>query len=183
MRGQQIRRSTLATLPPMFDVAAAIFAVLLVATGLVKVRRPEPTSRAMAELGLPFRPALGRLLGLVEVATGAAALAVGGALVWGVQASLYLAFAVWVAAALRSGTPIATCGCLGSPDTPPYWGHLAIDIVAVVASAGAAIGGTGSPLVGGLAETLTTVLVAGIGAFLAWVVIGDAARVTGMAGS
>jgi hypothetical protein len=173
----------MATLPPMFDVAAAIFAVLLVATGLVKVRRPEPTSRAMADLGLPYRPGLGRLLGIVEVGTGTVALAVGGSVVWGMQALLYLAFAVWVAAALRSGTSIASCGCLGSPDTPPYWGHVAVDIIAVIASAGAAIAGTASPLVGGFGETLTTVLLAGIGAFLAWVAIGDAARVAGMARS
>lgn len=164
----------------MFDVAAAIFAVLLVATGLVKVRRPEPTSRAVADLGLPYRPALGRFLGVVEVVTGTTALVVGGPLAWGAQALLYLAFTAWVGAALRSGSPIASCGCLGTPDTPPYWGHLAVDLVAVVASTGAAIAGTGSPFAGGVGEALATSLLAGVGAFLAWAVIGEAARVAGM---
>jgi len=110
-------------------------ALLLVRSGLSKARRPEPAARAFAELGIPA-PRVVVLVGAVaELAAGAAcavrpepgAVAVG---------SLYLVFAAIVAGQLRRGVT-ASCGCLGSTDSPPSRTHVALNLALVAVAFGA----------------------------------------------
>ena len=49
----------------------------------------------------------------------------------------YALFAVVVAAALRSGKPISSCGCFGKVDTPPSALHVVLNVVAAGVAAGA----------------------------------------------
>jgi hypothetical protein len=95
------------------------------------------------------------------------------------QGVLYASFAVWIGVALARDLPIASCGCLGTDDTPPYWGHLTLDIAAVVLSVAAAFT-VSSPLFAGTTiELVGTTLLVGVGSFLAWLVIGPGARLRG----
>jgi hypothetical protein len=106
-----------------------IAAVVLLAAGARKLLDPAPTRGALREMGLPWRGPVVPVLATAEVATGVVALAVG---TWWTAAALaawYAAFAVFVAVALRRETPLSSCGCLGSPDTPPSVAHLGLDVV------------------------------------------------------
>jgi hypothetical protein len=161
----------------MLSISAAIFSVVLILTGVMKVARPHDVSRALVALGLPRIPGAGTALGVVEVAVGSLAL------LWPVilyaQACLYLAFAVWVAFALRSKTPIASCGCLGRDDTPPTPAHIVFNVLGVIVSMGAAMGGQPLPIEPGIAG-LATVVVVGVGVFLARILLTDAAILVGL---
>ena len=112
----------------MFATASAIFSLLLIFTGLAKLRRPGDVEIAIAELGLPRMRGLGYVLGGVEVVVGVAAFVIPGAM--GLQALLYLMFAAWVFAALRSDAPLSSCGCLGQDDTPPSPAHVVMNVLA-----------------------------------------------------
>ena len=39
----------------------------------------------------------------------------------------YVAFAVFVIAAMRSRTPVSSCGCFGEVDAPPTWLHVVLN--------------------------------------------------------
>jgi len=159
--------------------AAAVFSLLLVLTGAAKVRHPEYTSRALAGMfGRSMGPPVGVGIGLFEVALGVAGLLYPTTEILSAQAVTYFLFAIWIGAALAKGLPIETCGCLGTPDTPPYWGHLALNLLATVASVGAASAPT-AWLPGGLLEAVATLLTVSLGAFLAWIMLGDGARLHG----
>lgn len=115
----------------------AIAAVLLVIGGLLKGVRPDDTATALRESGLPGSPILVRVGGLVEAAIGAAALVTGSRLAAVLVAASYLAFAAFVAVALRRHTPLATCGCFGKEDSPPTRFHVVF--TAAAAAAGVAV--------------------------------------------
>lgn len=162
--------------PRMFATAAAIFSILLVVTGAAKIARPRDVEKALAGLGLPRVPGSGVTIGLVEVLIGASSLVLPQAL-W-VQTLMFAVFALWVRAALRSDTPLASCGCLGRPDTPPSASHLALNVVAAFVSLGAVLGDPLSLDRGiGLVSQLAVVAT---GVFLAYVVLTDAARLVGV---
>ena len=118
----------------------AAAALALVPTGLAKVRDPLPAVRAMRAVGVPSRPLAVRAIGVAEVASGAGALAVGGALASGAVAVLYLAFAAFLVRALRAPERPDSCGCLGTVDLEPNWLHAVLVLAgaAVAASAAAA---------------------------------------------
>ncbi len=162
----------------MFGSAAAVFAGLLIITGFAKVRRPLDTSRALAALGLPQRQETGLALGFVEVIVGASVLVTMGRAPLIAQGLLYLAFIGWLGFAMLKKAPISSCGCLGTPDTPPYPGHLTVDAIAAASSFATAFSAgpvrPSQPL--GLLAFGTVVIV---GTFLAWAVIGDGARLYG----
>jgi hypothetical protein len=44
----------------------------------------------------------------------------------------YLMFLTFVVAALRSKTPLSSCGCFGRADTPPTLVHVAVNAAAAV---------------------------------------------------
>jgi hypothetical protein len=106
---------------------------LLVAAGAAKVARPADVARALAGAwprtppGV-WRPAV-RALGTLEVALGAVAIVRPGRTAAGAVGATYLGFAGWVLGSRARGSPLATCGCFATPDTPPTLLHAAIDVV------------------------------------------------------
>jgi uncharacterized membrane protein YphA (DoxX/SURF4 family) len=158
--------------------AAAIFSLLLILTGIAKLRRPSDTARALRSMNIPVPRLTTTLVASVEVSVGTGALVLGSSLFLGMQGGLYAVFLAWVAAALVKGVPIASCGCLGREDTPPYWGHLILNGIGVAASAAAAISGQLS--VTGLAETAALVLIVGVGTALGWTILDEGARISGL---
>lgn len=114
-------------------LAASLYAAaaLLLFAGLVKLRRPRPTSDALRGAGLPGGRALVGGLGLVEIVIGA------GTFVWptalaAALAALYLCFAGFVGYVLARGLPLSSCGCLGETDTEPSRVHVAVTGAAAV---------------------------------------------------
>lgn len=159
----------------MFATAAAMFSVLLIITGVAKIARPHDVERALTGLGLPRIPFAGVLVGLVEVAVGAAAILTGAGLL--AQGILYAIFALWILAALRLDVPLASCGCLGRDDTPPSWGHLALNVIAAGVSFGAVSSGPIQLSLG--IDGIARIGLVAVGVFLAYVVLTDGARLAG----
>jgi hypothetical protein len=125
----------------MLAVPLAVAAVVLLIAGLAKVRDPKPTSGALRAMGLPSDLRLVRLLGAVEAVVAAAALVVDhAAFAWGIALS-YSGFSIFVAAALRRGTKLQSCGCFGGLEVPPSVLHLVLDASAAAAAGVAAARG------------------------------------------
>ncbi|HEX6419848.1 MAG TPA: MauE/DoxX family redox-associated membrane protein [Acidimicrobiales bacterium] len=122
-------------------------ALLLLAAGALKLVDPSRTAGALAALGWPASPALVRSGALVEAVAGAAALVVGGRVLAALVALSYAGFAAFVVAALRSGTPVGSCGCLGRADTPPRWSHVAVDAALATGALAGVVAGA-PPLAG-----------------------------------
>ena len=125
---------------------ALVVAALLVVAGAQKVADPTMTVGALRALRLPASPVLVRVGSLFELLVGAVAIFVGGVLSWTFVAISNLAFAAFVSRAMRSGTPIGTCGCFGREETPPHWTHVALNVA--LASIAVAVGLTvdGAPV-------------------------------------
>jgi hypothetical protein len=124
------------------DVLAGPFyaiCVLLALAGGFKAVRPAATVGALRAVGLPASALLVRVMGAVEVVIGLGALITGWPPLSAVVAAAYAGFAGFVAAALRRGTPIQSCGCFGSADLPPTRIHLVVDIAAAGVAAAAAV--------------------------------------------
>jgi hypothetical protein len=120
-----------------FGVVAAV----LVVSGVAKWITPAPTASLLAVLHLPASPWVARLLGVVEVTVGVAAVLVGGAVLAATVCALYLAFAGVVVMARRAGAP--SCGCFGAGAAPPSSMHVWVNVAsATVAAATIIVGGT-----------------------------------------
>lgn len=141
------------------SVVLGAAALLLLAAGAAKVADPRTTSGALAALDLPSSPPLVRVGAAGEALVGAAALVVTGPVPALLVAASYVAFAAFVALALRAGTPVGTCGCWGRPDTEPSPTHVALD-AALAAGAMAAAAGGADPLL--TASPLAAVAAAGL---------------------
>ncbi len=115
------------TLPAWYPAFAAA-SIVLVLAGMAKVVRPHDTARALRATGVPASAAVVRLGSLAEVGIGLWALTTGSRIAAGLVTISYLAFAAFVAQALVRRLPLATCGCLGEPDTPPTAVHVVLDI-------------------------------------------------------
>jgi len=121
--------------------APAITAPYLAATALLglagglKVVRPSETANALRAAGLPSHRSLVRLGALAEVAVAIAALAAPGMVTGTLVSVSYLAFAGFIGMALRRRWVIASCGCLGRPDTPPTPAHLVLNVAAAACAA------------------------------------------------
>jgi hypothetical protein len=123
-----------------------VAAALLALAGGQKLVDPTMTVGALRALRVPASPTVVRMGSAAELALGVVALAVGGRLTWVLVAISYLAFGVFVVAALRADTMIGTCGCFGRDETPPHPLHVGLDLaLAAVALACAAVA-SGSPL-------------------------------------
>jgi hypothetical protein len=103
---------------------------LLAAAGAAKMVRPSNTANALRAAGLPSRRFGVRLGAAAELAVAVAALARPGLITGLLVAASYLAFAAFIALALRRGWVIASCGCFGRPDTPPTRAHLVLNLAA-----------------------------------------------------
>jgi hypothetical protein len=119
-------------------------ALLLVAAGLAKTVEPLSLVRALRAAGLRVRaPLLARWVRAVaagEAALGILAIVRPGPLVAAAVAISYAGFTAFVVRALRSGSPLASCGCFGKTDTPPTPGHAAATALLAVAAALIAVG-------------------------------------------
>lgn len=142
--------------------------LLLLAAGVAKTREPLSLVRALRGAGLRVRaPLLARWvrsLAAVEAMLGAAAvlhptrpLAVAVAL-------SYAGFTAFVLRALRSGSPLASCGCFGKTDTPPTPGHAAVTAALALAALVVAIEPARSP-------DLPLVVVSAVLAYLGYVAL------------
>jgi methylamine utilization protein MauE len=141
-------------------------ALVLLVAGAAKVADPSRTAGALRARGWPSSPAMVRVGAVAELLVGAGALVVGGPVLAGLVAVSYLAFALFVAAALTSGTPIGTCGCLGRADTPPTARHVVVD-AALAAGALAAAATNADPLLDAGVAELAAALVLAAGAVAA----------------
>lgn len=121
-----------------FAIATAVLAL----GGALKALEPADTAHALSALGLPTATVLVRIGGAVELTVAIGALVTGNAVLAAIVAVSYLAFAVIVAVALRSGKPLSSCGCLGKIDTPPSLVHVGIDLVCAGVAAAAAVAAT-----------------------------------------
>lgn len=119
---------------------AATCALLIVA-GAAKLLRPTDTARALALFGWPVGSTAVRIGALSEAAVAAAALVTSHRALAAAVAMSYLAFAGWVAVAMARGVPISSCGCFGTPDTPPTLLHVAVDLAAAAVAVSAAARG------------------------------------------
>ena len=116
-------------------------ALLLLAAGALKLVDPTRTVNALTARGWAVPAWIVRVGALAEAILGAGVLAYGGSVLPALMAASYFGFAWFVAGALRSGSPVGTCGCFDRPDTPPRPVHVAIDAAfALAAAAGAAAG-------------------------------------------
>lgn len=121
----------------MGDVMAAPYflaAALLVLSGVAKVRRPGPASRALAAAGLPSGWGTVRVLGTAEFAVGALAVALPNPPVAMALAAFYGAFALFVGYVLAARIPAASCGCAGGREAPPSILHVVLDLFAAAAA-------------------------------------------------
>jgi hypothetical protein len=147
---------------------------LLLLGGALKAARPADTARALRALDVPGPERLIRLGGLAEVAIAAAALATGARSFALLVAASYVGFLVFVIAALRSDTPLSSCGCFGRIDTPPTWIHVCLNVVAAGIAVAAAI--TPPPGLASLAAEqpgwgIPFVFVAAVGVYLVFVML------------
>jgi hypothetical protein len=173
--------------PPLWLGGYGAAAIVLAVGGGAKAARPAATARALREFGVPApvavfaSPVAVRAGGAAEVVVAGAALVAGGRWPAAVIAVSYLAFAVVVALAAKSRSPLTSCGCFGEVDAPPTAAHAAVNfgIAAIAASVlatrtppAALLGGgirqvaAGHPLVGAVFLLLTAVV-----AYLAYLVM------------
>jgi hypothetical protein len=124
--------------------------LLLLGAGTAKTIRPHGTSRALAEAleAWPYRRGVWalRLGALCETALATTGIVYPVRAVVALVAVSYAAFALFVLWATLRGGVLATCGCFGTPDTPPTAGHLLINILATAAAAYTAVAQRGGYL-------------------------------------
>src|SRR5262245_44762666 len=106
-----------------------IASVVLALAGVRKLADPAPTRGALRQMGLPWRGPVVPLLAVGEIFTGLYATIDGSRLAGLAVLGWYAGFAVFVGVALRRAVPLASCGCLGKPDTPPTVAHLAVNVL------------------------------------------------------
>ena len=105
---------------------------LLVVAGAAKAARPTDTARALGQavssIRLSRMALVVRVAAALECALGAAGILLPWPPIAAAVALSYLAFAGFVFVAYRRGGPLATCGCFGTPDTPPSIIHIVINV-------------------------------------------------------
>ncbi len=108
---------------------------LLAAAGMAKAWSPDNTARALHAAGLPSRRGTVRVGGGLEAVVAIAALVTGRPALAVVVAASYVAFGLFIVVALVRGTPLSSCGCFGTPDTPPSRLHVVVNGAAAVVAA------------------------------------------------
>jgi len=156
--------------------------VLLVTAGAAKALRPGDTARALAAM-LEARSIRGarpgvlrtavRLGALAEAVLGIVAIALPRPLTATLVGASYVAFAGVVTYARATGSPLATCGCFATPDSPATLLHVALD---VLLGAAALVVASGAPHTGSIRDVLAhqplggvaLLVVVGVGTWLAY---------------
>lgn len=124
---------------------ASLFALLLVVSGVEKLRHSGGAKDALALVGMPAHPVLLVALPVAEIAVAGSFLAFGGrgsALALGL---VYTSFAVVVGRELRRGSG-SSCGCFGASSGKLTGLHLVVDLVGAGAAGAAAVAVGGAPL-------------------------------------
>ncbi|MEO6714313.1 MAG: MauE/DoxX family redox-associated membrane protein [Mycobacteriales bacterium] len=116
-------------------------ALLLVAAGVLKTARPGATALALRSVGARIPTAAVRAGGGAEAMLGAGAVLLGGRLIAIAVGASYAAFAAFVVVALRRGGVVSSCGCFGTPDTPPTVTHVGVTLAAASVGFAFATGG------------------------------------------
>jgi len=158
----------------MWDLAAGPFlaaAALLVVAGVPKVVDPVPLVRALRAARMPVPRLLVRAFALAEVAIGLWAVVAPGRVGSGLVAAAYLVFTLFVARVLARGGVLASCGCFGKADTPATRTHLVLTAAAGLVALWATIDAPRDVWSGVDADTVTTVGLGAVIAFLAWQVM------------
>jgi hypothetical protein len=141
---------------------------LLVVAGAPKIVQPLDTWRALRSVGAPAPPVAIRIGGAVEVAIGLFAILQGDRLADALVAASYLGFTAFVIVALRKSGVVASCGCIGRPDTPPTVAHVVVTALFAAAAGVAAGGGPSGVMAWHSTSTTTAVSVVGFAILLAW---------------
>jgi hypothetical protein len=116
--------------------------VLLVAAGVAKAVRPGDTARAVHNMtGLPALVVTVRLGASAEALLGVGGLIYPSRAIAILVAGSYALFGGFVLYARAKGGLLATCGCFGSPDTPPTLTHVVVDLALAVSAAAVAWAG------------------------------------------
>lgn len=112
--------------------------MVLVVSGVTKLRDTDPTQQMLKALRLPAGPAVVLAVGLAEIVFGVAAFVIGGLLLSVAVALAYGVFAVVSVRLLRQGGEVG-CGCFGTRSTRITGAHVAVNLGScLVAIAGAA---------------------------------------------
>ena len=153
------------------DVVAAPYlaaALLLVVAGVAKALDPLSLVRALRAAGLAVRAPLlmrfVRVAAVFEAAVGAFAVVSPSRTAALAVAASYAGFTLFVLQALRTGSPLASCGCFGKADTPPTRLHAIVTGVLAILSFVAA----GHP---GIDLGVGLLVVTGVLAYLTYLVL------------
>ncbi|HET6793466.1 MAG TPA: MauE/DoxX family redox-associated membrane protein [Acidimicrobiales bacterium] len=163
-------------------VPMAALAALLAVAGGAKAARPDATVRALAGVGVRLAPSVVRGGAAAEGAVGLWWLATGGADASWAVAACYAGFVAFLAAALRSGSPVATCGCFGEADSPPTAGHLTLCLAGSAVAVAAAVDTTPAParwLAAHPAQAPALVVLTAAAAYAAYLLMSAAPRLAG----
>lgn len=117
---------------------------LLGAAGGAKLARPGAARAALASVRLPATDGAVRVLGAAEVGVAILALGLGGAPAALAVGAWYAAFAAFVTFVLSRGGTLRSCGCFGTPDTPPTRLHIGVNLAFAGTAALVARGGAPS---------------------------------------
>ncbi len=120
----------------LLAVIAWAASILVVGSGVGKLRRPAAASRALASAGLPAGVWAVRTVAIGEVGVGAWFALQPNAVSGASLAALYVAFALFLMVLLQRPAEAASCGCLVARDAPPSVLHVVLNLMA----AGAAVG-------------------------------------------
>jgi hypothetical protein len=146
-----------------------VASALLVAAGLPKLRTPAPTSGALRSVGVRVPDSVVRVGGAAEALLGAVAAVTGHAAAAALVAASYVGFSLFLVVALSRGGMVASCGCLGRPDTPPTRSHVLVTLaLAGGATAAAVAGATGVIDLGISLHSVTLVALTAVTGWLAW---------------
>jgi hypothetical protein len=108
-----------------YDITISVAAALLLLTsGLLKLKSAEPVRDALRTSGLPSERWVGFSIASVEIVTGLALLVVGTRTVQWFAVSLFAMFFFFLLSIKVRGLPLASCGCFGRDDTPLSSIHL-----------------------------------------------------------
>lgn len=135
-------------------------ALVLVLSGVAKLRQPGSLVRLLGSVGIPAGPVGVRAFSLVESAVGTICLIAPGRAAAMALGSLYVVFAAVLACILARRLEVASCGCAGDRDLPPSWIHVALNLAAAATALASAVTG---PAFGGLAPTAAHLPLAGAG--------------------
>lgn len=109
-------------------------AMILIASGWLKLRDGQAAKSAVTAVGLPFARAIVPLVSVTELAIGIFVLLRPTALALTAISAIYLGFGGFVAYVLVRRIAIEDCGCAGSEVLSPSWAHVAGNALAAIAS-------------------------------------------------